>query len=176
MTIPKFLNESIIINETYVNVQDKKEMEIYIDKVWDILQRTYEPIGGFKTAKTKEELIKKTDFLKMVRRKDKIVSVALYKNKKGRKAIAKGSDGTREGIDGVKAIYLEDMKMKRSWGEFSTGAEKFQLKNGAIPIPNKLVKDIIGKDIVSYNKDGFHYTRIIGGEPHEKILLGEVVK
>ncbi|BAV39180.1 hypothetical protein BPT24_057 [Tenacibaculum phage pT24] len=181
VNISEYLEEKIneqetIINERYVNLTSKEQMRENIDVIWDILQRTYAPIGGFLTAKTKEDLINKTDFIKMVRREGRIVAVALYKDKKGRKAIAKGSDGTDLGKKGVKDIYMEDIKLGRAWGEFSGASAGYQIKKGAVPIPSKYAKDILGKEILSYNDDGFHYTREIGGEPHEKIILGNPKK
>lgn len=35
----------------------------------------------------------------------------------------------------------------------------------------KLIPD---KPILSINSDGYHYTRIIGNEPHEKIMVGNI--
>ena len=45
--------------------------------------------------------------------------------------------------------------------------------------PSSNIKDyihekILNKDIIEYNEDGFHYTRLISGEPHEKILIGNI--
>lgn len=40
------LNE-IILLEHYVNLLTRAEKEKYADEVWDMLQKAYEPIGGF---------------------------------------------------------------------------------------------------------------------------------
>ena len=71
-------------------------------------------------------------------------------------------------------MWLEDTKQNRSWGEFSGPSEHIKLKQGMKPIPNKYVADILGKNILSLNPDGYNYTRLIAGEPHEKILAGSV--
>jgi len=165
-----------ILNETYINVFDKQDKQKYIDEVWDILQLTYKPIGGFKSAGSKEELIDDSWLWKLVRKNNKIIAVAVYKDKLGRKAIAKGSNGTEEGKIAIKKIYLDDVNLKDrdSWVEFSGAAEKLMLRYGATPIPNTLAKTILNKDIINLNSDGFHYTRLIAGEPHEKILLGNI--
>lgn len=170
---------SNLLVEHYINIFDDKEKEKYIDVVWDILERTYAPIGWFQSAATKQELINKSWLWKLVRKNDKIVAVAIYKDKQGRKAIAKGSDGSDIGKKAVKKIYLDDASLKdrNSWGEFSGAAEKLMLKYGGIPVPNYMVKNILNdKKILSYNSDGFHYTRIIGDTPREKIIIGNIKK
>ena len=161
-----------LIQEKYINTLTKSDFQKYIDPVWDIMQRTYEPIGGFGTAKTKEELLDKVDFAKLVQKDGKIIAAALYKGKDdNRKAIAKGSDGTLEGKNAVKKIYYDDIKMSRAWGEFSGAAEKLMLKAGGQMIPNKYVEKLIDKKVSSFNDDGYHYTRNIGGEDHEKVII-----
>jgi hypothetical protein len=165
---------SILLTERFVNLFKKEDIKPYIQDIWDIMQRTYEPIGGFKTANTPEELLNDISLAKLVRKDNKIVAAALYKDKYGRKAIAKGSDGSPEGKSAVKQIYLEDAKLKRSWGEFSGKAEELLLRYGGVPIPNDVVGDILNKEIVSKDKDGFHYTRLINGEPIRKIMIGNI--
>lgn len=165
-----------LLLERYINIFNKEEIEPYIEDIWGIMQRTYEPIGGFKTANTPEELLNKVGMAKLVRKNGKIVAAALYKDKYGRKAIAKGSDGSSEGKLAVKQIYLEDAKLNRAWGEFSGKAEELLLKYGGVPVPNDVVEDILGTEIESKDKDGFHYTRIINGTPIRKIMIGNVKK
>ena len=59
-------------------------------------------------------------------------------------------------------------------GEFSGKAEDLLLKYGGVPIPNDMVEDILDKEILSKDKDGFHYTRLINGEPIRKIMIGSL--
>jgi len=47
-------------------------------------------------------------------------------------------------------------------------------KEGAVPYPNTLAAELLQREIVSLNPDGFHYTRMIQGEPHEKIIFGSI--
>ncbi len=162
-----------LLVERYINLFGKEEISKYIDEIWDILQRTYKPFGGFKTASSKEELLDKTDLAKLVRKDNKIVAVALYRDQRGRKSIAKGSDGSLIGKESVKKIYQEDIKMNRSWGEFSEKAELFLLRIGGIPIPNTLAAELTNKEILSKDPNGFHYTRLIQGKPIKKILIGQ---
>jgi hypothetical protein len=173
--LKRLIKESIKpLNERYLNFFDKEELRPYIDEVFDIMQRTYEPIGGFKTARTPEELLSKAGFAKLVRKEGRIVAAAVYKDQRGRKAIAKGYDGSEIGKRSVVQIYKEDAKMNRSWGEFSGKPEAIMLKYGAVPVHNDAVEAILGKPIESKDADGFHYIRLIKGEPYRKILIGNV--
>ena len=165
-----------LITERFLNFFSKEEIEPYIEDIWNIMQRTYQPIGGFKTADSPEELLKKVGMAKLVRKNDKIVAAALYKDSNGRKAIAKGSDGSKEGKLAVKQMYLEDVKFNRAWGEFSGKAEELLLRYGGVPVSNDAVEAILGKKVESKDKDGFHYTRLINGKPVRKIMIGNVKK
>jgi len=71
-------------------------------------------------------------------------------------------------------IKKADVTQKRSWAEVSGPAEKLAIRNGAKPIPNKYAAYLSGKEILELNPDGYHYTRLIQGEPHEKIMYGFV--
>lgn len=165
--------EGNLLNERFINLNQRNEIEPYIDQIWDIMQKTYSYLdGGFATANSPEELLKKVSFAKLVKKDDKIVAAALYKDQLGKKSIAKGSDGSREGITWVKKIYEEDLKFERAWGELSGKAEKLAFKLGGVPIPNTFAEKLLGKEIKSLNPDGFHYTREINGADHEKIIFG----
>jgi len=166
------------LNESFINVFSDEDKYKYIDDVWDILQRTYKPIGGFKTASSKQELIDKSWLWKLVRKNKNLVAVAIYIDNQGRKTIAVGSDGTPIGKKQVIQMFIDDIKQtgRNTWSEVSGASEHIALKFGSVPIPNKLAKAILKKEIISYNSDGFHYTRLIGGEPHEKILVGNIKK
>lgn len=165
---------SNILLERFITLQTKQEIGKYIDTIWEIMQKSYMPIGGFLTASTKEELILKTSLAKLIRKDGKIIAAVLYKDDQGRKSIAAGTDGSAEGRTWLIKIFQEDIKLGRAWGEFSDKAEHIMLKNGGVPIPNQLAQQILNKPILELNPDGYHYTREIMGEPHEKILIGTV--
>ncbi len=157
--------------ERYVNVFSP-ELPNYIDEIWDILQKTYSKIeGGFATASSKEELMRKVFLAKLVRRGNRIVAVKLYKDRHGRKRIAGGSDGTSQGKLDFYKLIEEDLKLRRAGVEASGPLEHVLLKLGAVPIPNSYVEKLTGHVPISLNSDGFHHTRLIQGHPHEKIIL-----
>lgn len=165
-----------ILNEHYVTVTNNNDMNKYVDIVWDMLQNAYKEIGGFLTAKTKDELIKKSSLWKMVRRNGKILAVKIYTSKKGgRKSIACATDGTPEGKDALYSILKEDIKMmdqRQAWAEVSGKMEYLYNKFGGVVVPSKYVKDILKDKEIFGQKDDGHYSRNIKGEPHEKIMFG----
>jgi hypothetical protein len=165
------LSESLLV-EHYVNLIEPNEKRKYADEVWDMLQKAYEPVGGFKSANSPEHLVDDSHLWKLVRRSGKIVSVIIYKDQNGRKLIGMATDGSSQGKKDASKIASEDAKLRRSWAEASGPAEKFLLKNGAIPIPAKFAKQLTGKEILGYDIDGIHYTRLIGGEPKSKAIYG----
>ena len=42
------------------------------------------------------------------------------------------------------------------------------------PIFEWIIAKILKKKILSKNPDGYHYTRMIAGEPHEKMIIGTI--
>ena len=138
-----------------------------------MLQTAYEPIGGFKSS-TKESLIRETNMWKLCRRNDTITSVLLYVNKLGQKVIGGATNGTPEGKKDFYRMLEEDIKFKRSWSEVSGALEHLYTKFKAHKIPNTEAERILNKHIISLNPDGYHYTRLIAGHPHEKLLVGNI--
>jgi hypothetical protein len=160
--------------EHFVNLTTPKEKAKYAQEVWDILQKSYEKIGGFKSATSPEELIRDSGLWKLSRRGGRLTAVAVYKDSFGRKSIASGTDGSTEGKQDYIRIKNEDLKFKRAWAEVSGPVEKVMQRSGAKPLPNKFAEILTGKKILELNQDGFHYTRMIAGHPHEKIIYGYV--
>lgn len=160
---------------------DKTEKEKYIDDVWNILEKTYSKIGGLKIFNKKEDLLKTTTLWKLVSRNNKINAVAIYKTARGgRKLVAGGSDGTTQGKNDFYTICYEDVNRieRGAYAEVSGALEYIYLfKYGGVPIPVNITEKIVndmGRDILSKNPDGFHYTREIGNESIEKIMFGNV--
>ena len=177
-SLTQYLNEALIC-ERFLNAFNKEDMRKYADEVWDILQKAYAYCGGMAGMDSVEQLIDETDMWKMVRKNGKIVAVNTYSNKRsGRKICYGGQDGSEEGKIALKKILEEDFRLKdrQSWAEVSGPMEVTVLKQGAMPIP-AYIAELIMKDKTFDNihKDGFHYTRMIGGEPHTKLMVGNFV-
>ncbi len=161
-----------ILTEHFINLNTPEEKSQYKDEVWDILQKSYASIGGFKSAVDAEELVDTPGLWKLSRRNGKIVAVGIYRDMHGRKSIAVGTDGSAEGKRDFYKIKNEDVRFGRAWCEASGAVEAILKKNGSRPIPAKFASVLTGKQIVEINPDGVHYTRLIQGHPHEKIIFG----
>lgn len=183
------------LKERYVNAFQIDEKEIYKDEVFKILTDSYASIGGLKGNgfQSPDDMVKKIPMWKMVKRDGRVVAVALYKDKNGRKRVAVGSDGSQQGKDGVASIFREDFS--RAYFEISKRSLSFHakvlgyehLKKFAVD-PSR-VKQITGDDVeypVPSNdeevkrhpqlKDFFYQTTVGSGTKFTKILLGTTGK
>jgi hypothetical protein len=172
--------------ERILNLHTPEEKAKYADQVWDLLQKAYQKAGGFKSATSKEELIDNPGYWKVVKRGDKITAVSLYKKvpqTKTFKVYASGAEAdfdpdkkeysaTQQGKHDYIDIKKADISQKRSWAEVSGGPEILAKRLGARPISNKFAAYLTGKEIKELNPDGYHYTRLTMGEPHEKAIYG----
>jgi hypothetical protein len=176
-----------LLVERIINLHTPEEKMKYADKIWDMLQRSYKKIGGFKSANSAEELANDLGYWKLVRRGNHITALGVYKqvpNTDNFKMIASATEtepnpegdykATEQGIKDYNMLKNADIKTKRAWAEVSGPAEKLMLRAGAKPIDNKYAEFLTGKKILELNSDGYHYTRLIQGEPHEKIIVGFV--
>ena len=167
--------------ESYVNISDEESKRKYAQSVWEILQLSYESLGGIKGYgfESIENMISKIPFWKVIKSNNKVVACILYKDKNGRKLVALGSDGSKEGKRAIAKAIIEEVKTKRSWYEISKDLLKFVernikdfYENYAIAFDNLL--GIVDGD--SKKIDQFTYSREIGGEPLKKVAGGVVNK
>jgi hypothetical protein len=161
-----------ILDERVINLHKEDNKDKYGEDVWNILQKSYESIGGFKTAANLDELKEKSGMWKIVKRGDDITAVRIYKDQFGRKGIAMGSDGTTKGKKDTLMLCKDDIKFGRAWAETSGAPERLMFKFGAKPIPAYFAPYLVKKHILSVEDDGYHYTRLIDGHPHVKIIMG----
>lgn len=178
-------NEVIQLSEKFLNLFKVEAKQKHVDAVWDILQKSYKPIGGIKGGgfSSKEDMIARIPFWKLGKKDGKIRAVVMYKDKAGRKRVAAGTDGTKEGSQLLKAIVIEDLKQQRSYSETSGPLLKF-IKRALSPaefekytIPFEQVQKIKAGsgDEIKYDSDiddGRHYKRKVGGEWIGKVMLG----
>lgn len=165
-----------------------KERQPYAKQVWDMLQRSYAKIGGFMSAASPEELVNTPGYWKLIRRDGRITAVNIYKKSdktNNYKIIASATEtsdhpetgaikATPQGLSDYNMMKNADIKTGRSWAEVSGPVEKMMLRAGAKPVSNQYAGFLTGKEIISLNPDGYHYTRLIQGEPHEKVIYGAV--
>lgn len=180
--------------ERYVNAFQIDEKEQFKDEVFKILTDSYASIGGLKGNgfRSADDMVKNIPMWKMVKRDGKVVAVAMYKDKNGRKRVAVGSDGTPAGKDGVASIFKEDFARahfeisERSLGFHAKILGYDYLKKFAVD-PSKVtaqtgdeIKYPVPDDDSEVKKHPqlkpFFYQREIGGHWHTKILLGTTGK
>lgn len=194
-----YLEQGILV-ERFANlfIVDRNDREKYVDQVWDILQKSYEKIGGIKGNGfgSKEDMIEKIPFWKLGMDKGTVRAVGMYKDKGGRKSVAVGTDGSPRGKELAADMMKNDLK--RSYGEKSKAAlglvmklYPFDVIEPFLQTPAQViklgVKNIIPVSKISKSdlpKDGqktlekfpeladYAYIREIGGEKIFKIMLG----
>jgi hypothetical protein len=163
-----------LLTERVLNLLTSDDKLKYADTVWDMLQTSYVKAGGFHSADDIADLIQKTHLWKLVKRGSRITAASLYKDKHGRKTIASATDGTPQGKHDYGMIKDADIHLGRAWCEVSGAPEHLMQKAGLKPLPSKFAPLLTGKPIDEYNEDGYHYTRVIHGHPHEKAIYGSV--
>lgn len=189
------------INENYKNfigpssIEDRRK---WADQTWNILQKSYESIGGFKGSgfTSKEDMINNIPFWKIYVKNNKVIAAAFYKDKGGRKSVAIATDGSDEGSKIVDNIFKSSLdtsfgeKSGRALGKLMkavewTVLEPYLLKpevvqrltgDDLIPIAKYDLKRLDDKDRFTYDKypklRPYMYVRELGGEIHLKVSIG----
>lgn len=189
------------ISENYKNFigpNSKPQREQWADQVWDILQKSYAPIGGIKGSgfRSKQDMIDNIPFWKIYTKQDKVVAAAFYKDKGGRKSVAIATDGSELSKKIVADIFKTSLGV--SYGEKSGPALGTMMKTvpwetlqNFMLTPQQLSK-ISGEKIMTVDEFGaenldekdqftykkfpqlkpYFYVRELGGEIHLKAAMG----
>ena len=176
-----------IFNESIINLfrSDLSEKKKYADEVFEILTRTYAPIGGIKGNgfSNAEEMTMRIPMWKLVVKDGSVVCCILYKDKDGRKMVAAATDGSSEGKTELKRILKNEFN--RSYFEVSDPLLGFMSRNFGQPFilefaikpSNNLERSSDPHYLNKYPmlKDFFYY-RKIGDTMATKISLGTMHK
>ena len=197
---PKFVNEAfknIVRDYADTSTEALSKFDHVKDSVYKLLVDTYSKIDD-EVAKSKKlvgcstskQLVKIANFWKYRTFNGKVIAAQLYSTKYGgRKLMYSGSDGSTEGKSALLQFLNEEVSQidRYSWGEVSGAVEHVLQKYGAVPVPAPLAiallqsihmhntPSIISK-IIRIEKDGYHYTRNIGGKLVTKIVYGNIGK
>lgn len=177
----EYLN--IFPHKEYAKEPEKQDALVakYKDEVWELLQIAYAPIGGIKGCDTVEQLIADSDLWKIKKRNGQISALSIYTFKRGgRKAIAGCARKTPEGKEDLYQIFRDDFKQvdRGAWIEVSDGMEHciFKYCDGD---RYKITRNVAAGNMPDKEffmpkteKDDYHYIRRLGGEKHEKIMVG----
>ena len=160
-----------------LNPKHEKYREQYRNDIHDILRNSYSGIGGYSGIPSGSEDESKSihndisnSLMKVVTRKGKVSAVTLYKPQYGRKAIAVGTDSSKQGKLDFKKTAIEDNEFKRAWLEGSGAIEAIQRKIGTPVVPSSEAEKLLGKKVRIVDKE--RYRRKIGSHSHEKVIMG----
>lgn len=174
------INE-ITLTETIDNlfIDDVDKRKKYAQQVYDLLQQSYKSIGGIKGSglDSPEAMIQKIPMWKIHRRGDEVTGAMLYKDKNGRKRVASGTNGSRDGKQFIGKAMAHEVTSGRAYAEISGPSLKFHLKilGDALydyAVPFEKVKEILPNDEFE-QIDEYRYKRKIKGEFIEKLMIGK---
>jgi len=172
---------------------DEEEKHKMKDEVFKHLDNAYKTVGGMSAGgfHSADQLVKELPLWKIGRKNGKIHSIALYKDKSGRKLSLAGTDGSEEGKKALGNTLSTDLKKNRAKLELSKKALGFvkrhvDLKQHAMTYDEAKAyhKENGGHEVSKPShddpevlahpelKDHF-YVRSIGGHNHTKIMLGK---
>ena len=195
------LSFSQYLNENYKNFIGPKSIpqrEKWIDQAWNIVQKSYAPIGGIKGSgfDSKQDMLRNIPFWKIYKKGDKLLVAVFYKDKGGRKSVAIATDGSDEAKKVVAKVFKDSLGV--SYGEKSGPALATMMKS--VPwdelknfmfTPDQVEK-ITGKKVIRLEKFGpdnldakdrftydkfpklrpYFYVRELGGKYHLKAAMG----
>jgi len=195
LTFKKFISENY---KNFIGSSSIDQRKQWVDQAWDILQKSYAPIGAIKGKgfSSKKDMLENIPFWKLYTKDDRLVAAAFYKDKGGRKSVAIATDGSDLGKKVVGDIYKASLGV--SYGEKSGPALATMIKS--VPwdelekfliTPAQLSK-ISGDNILTVEKFGpenldakdkftydkfpkmrpYFYVRELDGEIHLKAAMG----
>lgn len=171
-------NEKLEIkNFDMSNEDDKSYIKNHINEIWELLQKGYEKIGGFKGFQSTKDLLKKSPFLKIGYINNNIVAIAVYNSYLGGNKCV--------GLTCVKderhntSLKLLEMVLEYDiinwqqwvWIEASGKVEEMCRKLNAFNVPSDYAI-IYLKNIPYKTQDEYHYLRKIAGKEELKTIFG----
>jgi hypothetical protein len=195
LSFKDFLSENY---KNFIGPSSITQRELWADQTWEILKKSYAPIGGVKGNgfNSKQDMIDNIPFWKLYTKGDKVLAAVFYKDKGGRKSVAIATDGSDLGKKVVGDIFKASLGV--SYGEKSGPALGTMMK--AVPwetlerflfTPEQLekisgekvlhvekfgVQNLDVKDKFTYDKfpqlKPYFYVRELGGEMHLKVSMG----
>ena len=193
----EFINrEKNVVNETEVgenklppiNVGELKmlyepeEVEKYLPLVWDMLEKSYEGIGGLKTYRGYSDFKEKKHLLMVVRdfnNQDLLACAVFRRIENSLKMTAIGCNQENNGKLALQQIIqhtISELEL-HYWTEVSGVIEYYFKKHNGFPMPNTIASKILGvpeDKIILSKKDMVHYDRVIGRdrEKFTKMIYG----
>ena len=189
----EFINESkeLIVNNTTlspVNVGDikilssKEEIDRYSNFVWDMLEKSYEHIGGLQSYRNYSDFKKKNHKILVVIDFNSATLLACATFRRIENSLKMTAIGCSQDDKGKLALQqiiqhtISELEL-HYWSEVSGAIEHYFKKHNGFPMPNTMTGKILQipeKDITISNKDMVHYDRPIGKdrEVFTKMIFG----
>ena len=189
----EFINESkeLIVNNTTlspVNVGDikilssKEEIDRYSNFVWDMLEKSYEHIGGLQSYRNYSDFKKKNHKILVVIDFNSATLLACATFRRIENSLKMTAIGCSQDDKGKLALQqiiqhtISELEL-HYWSEVSGAIEHYLKKHNGFPMPNTMAGKILQipeKDITISNKDMVHYDRPIGEdrEVFTKMIFG----
>jgi len=175
MTYQTLTNFERLESDTISSIAEKSYIA---DEVYALLLSAYANVKGGLHFASVDELISQTSQWRVIYLDGDIVSVIIYKAKRGLKMVAMAISDTLDYSlrTHIKTMlrYIFRLTFRNSWMEVSEGAERFILKVAGerFIISNTLAEQLTGKKILALDDDGIHYYREINGVVKRKIIIG----
>ena len=167
-------------NSELLNEQGK--VEKYLPLIWDMLEKSYENIGGLQSYRDYNDFKKKKHILMVVRDFDNgnLLACATFRRiERSLKMTAIGCNQEDNGKLALQQIVqhtISELEL-HFWAEVSGAIEHYFKKHDGYPMPNTIASKILQvseKLITPSKKDMVHYDRVIGqdGEKFTKMIYG----
>ena len=189
-------SEKNVVNETEVGenklppinvgelkmLNEQEEIEKYLPLIWDMLEKSYENIGGLQSYRDYNDFKKKKHILMVVRDFDNgnLLACATFRRiESSLKMTAIGCNQENNGKLALQQIIqhtISELEL-HYWTEVSGVIEYYFKKHNGFPMPNTIASKILGvpeDKIILSKKDMVHYDRVIGRdrEKFTKMIYG----
>ena len=171
-----------------VNVGDikilssKEEIDRYSNFVWDMLEKSYEHIGGLQSYRNYSDFKKKNHKILVVIDFNSATLLACATFRRIENSLKMTAIGCSQDDKGKLALQqiiqhtISELEL-HYWSEVSGAIEHYLKKHNGFPMPNTMAGKILQipeKDITISNKDMVHYDRPIGKdrEVFTKMIFG----
>ena len=159
-----------------------EEVEQYLPLVWEMLEKSYENIGGLQSYRDYNDFKKKKHLIMVVRDFDNenLLACATFRRIEG--SLKMTAIGCNQEDDGKLALQqiiqhtISELEL-HYWTEVSGAIEHYFKKHNGYPMPNTIASKILqipDNHIIPSKKDMVHYDRVIGqdGEKFTKMIYG----
>lgn len=166
-----------VVKYDMTNPEDAQFVKENKELIWDILQKGYENLDGFKGFQSKRDMLKKSPFFTMGFYDEEIVAVTVYNTYLGGNKCVGATcvkDDRHEG--GVKLLEMIMSYNIKNWDEWiwleaSGKVEEMCKKLNGFNVPSEYAVIYLQNKNFSIT-DEYHYVRMIRGQEEQKTIYG----